>query len=236
VSEEEEMARVLPAIERIGAVVGRSSWPLCSDAARDSGGQNGRPTIISVDTSKASVARAAIQRGASIINDVTGLRGDPDMLNVARETGAGVIIMHMQGTPRDMQRAPHYQNVIAEIREFFRQSFERAVASGIEPERIAFDPGIGFGKAPMHNLLLIKNLAALRVENRPLVLGVSRKSFIGKVLGSDVLSARDLGTAALTALGRANGANIFRVHDVSANVQALRITEAVLGATESASS
>lgn len=209
VSEEEEMRRVLPVIEKIAQTT------------------NGR-MLISTDTSKAGVAWAAIERGASIINDVTALRGDPRMIEVARETGAGLILMHMQGSPRTMQNDPHYENIIGEIRDFFRQTYARAITSGIEPERIVFDPGIGFGKTVMHNLSLIQNLASLRVEDRPLVLGVSRKAFLGKVLGSRELADRDLATAALTSLGRANGANIFRVHHVKANVQALKITEAVL--------
>ena len=127
-----------------------------------------------------------------------------------------------------MQQAPHYENVIAEVRDFFRQSFSRAIASGMPPRSIAFDPGIGFGKTAMHNLSLLKNLAALRVEERPLVLGVSRKAFLGKVTGAEAMADRAAPTLALTAIGRANGANIFRVHDVKANVQALAITEAVL--------
>lgn len=214
VPEEEEMARVLPVIERVAAELRRFSPP-CE---------------ISIDTSKAAVARAAIERGAGIINDVTALRGDAGMAAVARETGAGVIAMHMQGTPRDMQRAPHYENVIAEVRDFFRQTFARAIGSGIQPERIAFDPGIGFGKTVMHNLSLLRHLAALRVEERPLVLGVSRKAFLGKVTGSAEMADRAAPTLALTALGRANGANIFRVHDVKANVQALAAAETVLAA------
>lgn len=214
VSAQEEMARVLPVIERLAAALrGRNI-----------------EAEISIDTSKAAVARAAIERGAGIINDVTGLRGDMEMPRVARETGAGVIAMHMQGTPRDMQRAPHYENVTAEVREFFRQTFSRAVASGIPSQALAFDPGIGFGKTLMHNLSLLQNLAALRVEERPLVLGVSRKSFLGKVIGSEAMADRAVPTAALTALGRERGANVFRVHDVRANVHALRISEALLTA------
>jgi len=227
VSAEIEMSRVLPVIERISAQLAQKRQ-LAQSA------QNISRCDISIDTSKASVARAAIERGAGIINDVTGLRGDPQMIEVARESGAGVIVMHMRGTPRDMQRDPRYENVVADVREFFRQSFALAVKSGIQPERIAFDPGIGFGKTAMHNFSLIRQLDALRraeeIADRPLVLGVSRKWFIGKTIGSDEIADRDLGTAALTALGRAFGANIFRVHDVKGNVQALKITEAVLNA------
>src|SRR5205814_432281 len=140
--------------------------------------------LISIDTCKPAVAAAALGRGAAIINDVTGLR-DPAMIDVARRTGAGVIAMHMQGTPQTMQRAPRYDDVVCEVREFFQQTYERCVAAGIEPERIAFDPGIGFGKTLEHNLTLLKNLASLRVAERPLVVGVSRKSFLGKLIGSE---------------------------------------------------
>lgn len=205
---EEEMARVLPVVEALA----------------------GCGAVLSIDTSKAAVARESMRRGASIINDVTGLRGDADMISVARESGAGVVIMHMQGTPRDMQRAPFYDDLVSDIREFFRQQFDRAVGCGIEPMSIAFDPGIGFGKTVAHNLALVKNLATLRVADRPLVLGVSRKSFLGKVLGSAELNDREAPTVALTSLGRLHGANVFRVHEVKPNVQALRITEAVLEA------
>lgn len=207
VEEGEELARVLPVVEQLA---GRC--------------------VVSVDTSKAAVARAAMERGAAIINDVTGLRGDPEMMEVARQTGAGVVIMHMQGTPRDMQLSPHYEDVVAEVGEFFRQSFQRAVGCGLDPRAIAFDPGIGFGKTVKHNLLLIKELDRLRVADRPLVLGVSRKSFIGALLGSDGMQERFWPTVALTSFGRERGADVFRVHDVEANVQALRMTEAILEA------
>ncbi len=162
VAEAEEMRRVLPVIERM------------KDEGRRMKGEGAEfhPSsfilhpfpIISIDTSKAAVARAAIGSGAGIINDVTGLRGDPAMIEVARETGAGVIVMHMQGTPRDMQINPHYDDVVAEVRDFFRQSFDRAVACGIDPMNIAFDPGIGFGKSVAHNLVAAEKsrLAARR--------------------------------------------------------------------------
>jgi dihydropteroate synthase len=234
VSELEEMRRVLPVIERVVEFIQRRSSLSRETETRSALGQNERPEVLlSIDTSKANVARAALECGASIINDVTGLRGDPRMIEVARESRAGLILMHMQGTPRTMQNDPHYENVIAEIRDFFRQTCARAIASGIEPMSIALDPGIGFGKTVMHNLSLIQNLAALRVEDRPLVLGVSRKAFLGKIIGSTDIADRDLATAALTSLGRANGANIFRVHNVKANVQALKITEAILEARTS---
>lgn len=208
VPEEMELARVIPVIERLAA---RSDC------------------ILSVDTYKAAVAEAALAAGAHIVNDITGLRGDPRMPEVARAAGAGVIAMHMQGTPRDMQRAPHYTDVVAEVREFFRQTFDRLLGSGLDPATLSFDPGIGFGKTVDHNLQLLSNLAQLRVENRPLVLGVSRKSFIGKVTGIEDPAERFWPTVALTSFARERGVDVIRVHDVEANVQALRMTEAILG-------
>jgi len=206
VPEEEEMRRVVPIIERL---------------ARE------QRFVISIDTMKPTVAQAAVEAGAEIINDVTGLR-DPAMREVARATGAGAIAMHMQGTPRDMQRAPQYADVVGEIREFFRQTFSACLASGIDPMRLAFDPGIGFGKTVEHNLTLLRNLDSMRVEGRPLVLGVSRKSFLGKVLGSDALADRSWPTIALTSYGRSRGAEIFRIHEARLNAEALRMTEAIL--------
>jgi dihydropteroate synthase len=205
VSEAEELRRVLPVIERLA----------------------GSGAAISIDTRKPAVARAAVERGATIVNDVTGLR-DPAMREVVRATGAGAIAMHMQGEPQTMQHAPRYTDVVAEIREFFRQIFDASVACGIDPMCLAFDPGIGFGKTVEHNLALIRNLASLRVAGRPLVLGISRKSFIGKVLGSNELSDREWPTVALTSYGRERGAQVFRVHDARANGHALRMTEALL--------
>ncbi len=206
VSEEEEARRVLPVIEQ-----------LASDPR----------VIVSIDTTKPAVARAAMRAGAAIINDVSGLR-DPAMIEVARETGAGVIAMHMQGTPRDMQQAPHYDDVCAEIRDFFLQTYQRCLACGMIAARIAFDPGIGFGKTLAHNLSLLRNLDSVRVAGRPLVLGASRKSFLGKVLGSEAMEDRAWPTVALTSYGRARGANVIRVHDVRPNAEALRMTEAIL--------
>lgn len=207
VAEAEEMRRVLPVIKRL--VADKPSF------------------AISIDTMKPAVARAAMERGAEIINDVTGLR-DPVMRDTIRITGAGVIAMHMQGLPRDMQHAPRYGDVVAEIREYFRQTLEACLASGIDPMRLAFDPGIGFGKTVEHNLALLRSLDAMRVEGRPLVLGVSRKSFLGKVLDSASLEDRAWPTVALTSYGRTRGARVFRVHEPRPNAQALRMTEAIL--------
>ena len=203
VSEAEELRRVLPVIQRLSNF------------------------CLSIDTMKPAVAQAALAAGAEIVNDVTGLR-DPAMREVVRASGAGAIAMHMQGTPRDMQHAPHYGDVTTEIREFFRQTFSACLACGIDSMRLAFDPGIGFGKTLAHNLALVRNLDAMRVGGRPLVLGVSRKSFIGRVLGSDAVEDRAWPTVALTSYGRAHGASVFRVHDARPNAEALRMTEAIL--------
>ena len=208
VSANVERQRVLPVIERLRGGAGA--------------------TLISIDTMKADVARAAVEAGAQIINDVTGGRGDAEMMPLAASSGAGFIIMHMQGTPRTMQLKPHYNDVVGEVAEFFRQQYARAVQSGIDPMSIAFDPGIGFGKTLQHNLELLRNLPRLRIENRPLVVGVSRKSFLGKVIDSPEVADRIPATVAMTALLRERGADVIRVHDVKPNVAALRAAEALL--------
>jgi dihydropteroate synthase len=211
VSAEDELARVLPVIEKLREMV---------------------PAFISIDTSKADVAHAALEAGASIINDVTGGRGDPKMMALAAERGAAFIIMHMQGTPRTMQAAPRYDDVVSEVANFFRQQYARALECGIDSMAIAFDPGFGFGKTVGHNLSLLANLAGLRVEERPIVVGVSRKSSLGKMIGSDVMSDRLAPTIAFTAMLRERGANVLRVHDVKENVAALRVTESLLEAAK----
>jgi dihydropteroate synthase len=183
---------------------------------------------ISIDTSKAEVARAAIKAGATIVNDITGGRGDDQMLPLVAETKSAFIIMHMQGTPRTMQVAPRYTDVVAEISKFFRQQYARAIGLNIDPMAIAFDPGIGFGKTLEHNLELLAQLEQLRAHDRALVVGVSRKSSLGKLIGSSDIKDRLAPGIALTALLRARGADVFRVHDVKENVYALQVTEAVL--------
>jgi dihydropteroate synthase len=207
ISAEEELRRVIPVIAKL---------------------REATTAMISIDTSKASVARAALEAGAVILNDVTGGRGDPAMMPLAAEQKAAIILMHMQGTPRTMQLAPHYDNVVTEVADFFRQEYERALSCGIDAMAVAFDPGIGFGKTLDHNLELLRNLARLRVHNRPLVVGVSRKAFLGKMISSLLLSSRLAPTIALTSLLRARGANVFRVHDAKENAAALRTAEAIL--------
>lgn len=212
VSETQELRRVIPIIERLA---GRLK------------------AEISVDSNKAAVAKAAMEAGAGIINDITALRGDPGMAQVVAESGAGVILMHMQGTPRTMQAAPHYNDVVAEVRDFLRQSAALALGSGIDPLRIAFDPGPGFGKTVEHNLTVlghVRELCPPELPGRPMVWAVSRKNFLGKVNRDMALEQRFWPTVALTSLGRELGAVVFRVHDVRANVEALRMTEAILAA------
>jgi dihydropteroate synthase len=205
---DEEIHRVIPVIERLRAQL---------------------DTFISIDTTKAQVARAAMEAGASIVNDVTGGRGDAKMMPLVAETKAAFIIMHMQGNPQTMQIEPRYADVVSEVADFFRQQYVRAVGCGIDPMAIAFDPGIGFGKTLEHNLELLAHLERVRVEDRPLVIGVSRKSFLTKLTGLSEMSDRLVPTVALTSLLRVRGADVFRVHDVNENINALRVTEAVLG-------
>ena len=207
VSADEELRRIVPVIEQL---------------------RNKTDVFISIDTSKTGVANAALDAGASIVNDVTGGRGDQKMMPLIAQRQVALIIMHMQGTPQTMQKAPHYLDVGAEVADFFRQQYARALECGVDPMAIAFDPGIGFGKTPEHNLTLLKNLERLRAHDRPLAVGVSRKSFLGKLVNSSEMSERAAPTIALTAILRARGADILRVHDVKENVAALRAAEAVL--------
>ena len=207
ISEKEEMGRVVPVIA----------------------GLREKVTVpISIDTSKASVALKGLEAGASIVNDVTAGRSDPQMLPLVAEKKAALIIMHMQGTPQTMQANPVYNDVVGEVADFFRQQYACAIGLNIDPMAIAFDPGIGFGKTLQHNLELLAQLERLRVHDRPLVVGVSRKSFLGKLIGSPEIRDRLVPGLALSALLRGRGADVFRVHDVKENVYALRVTEAVL--------
>lgn len=187
--------------------------------------------LISIDTTKAEVAATALAAGADIVNDITGLTGDPAMPGVCAGTGCGVVVMHMQGVPRTMQMAPRYDDVVSEVRGFFEVRFGTLVAAGIDPLAICFDPGIGFGKNLGHNLSLIRHLDQLTISNRPILLGISRKSFIGKVLDAPDLEFREWPTVALGCYAREKGVMLHRVHAVRPNVEALRMTEAILGPT-----
>jgi dihydropteroate synthase len=191
-------------------------------------GLAGGEATISVDTSKAAVAEAALGAGAEIVNDVTALRGDPEMAGLCADRGATVVLMHMLGSPRTMQENPVYEDVVADVKAFLAERVEAAVAAGIAEERIWLDPGIGFGKTAEHNLELLRRLAELRELGRPLVIGTSRKSFIGRVDGSDA-GERLGGTIASSVLAAAEGAEVLRVHDVAEVGQAMAVATAILG-------
>ena len=206
VAVEEELRRVVPVVEGL------------ADA--------GVP--ISIDTSKAAVAAAALQCGATIVNDVTALREDPEMPPLCAERGAGVVLMHMRGEPRTMQANPVYDDVVAEVRDFLAARLQAAVAAGIAEERVWLDPGIGFGKTTAHNLELLRRFGELRELGRPLVIGTSRKGFIGRVDGS-AAGDRLGGTIATSVWAAAEGAEVLRVHDVAEVRQAIAVTTAVLG-------
>ena len=204
---EEEIQRVIPVIEKL---------------------RRETKALISIDTNKAAVAQAAMDAGADIINDITGLRGDENMPRVVSQSGAGVIIMHMKGTPRTMQDAPAYQDIMSEIGDFFRQSVALALSSGIDPMSIALDPGIGFGKTPEHNRQLLAGIGSFAKTGHPILVGASRKSFLGWLAGSTAMEDRFWPGVATTSLCRERGAKIFRVHDVKPHHDALRMTEAIL--------
>lgn len=206
VPEEEELRRVIPVIEGLVAADGE----------------------ISIDTSKATVAAAALDAGAAIVNDVTALRGDPGMAALCAERDATVVLMHMRGDPRTMQDDPRYDDVVAEVRAFLAERLEAAAAAGIDEDRVWLDPGIGFGKTAAHNMELLRRLGELRDLGRPLVIGTSRKSFIGRVDGS-AAGERLGGTIASSVLAAAEGAAVLRVHDVAEVRQALTVASAILG-------
>jgi dihydropteroate synthase len=208
VGEDEELRRVLPVITRLRPRT--SAW-------------------ISIDTSKAAVARAAMAAGADIINDVTALRGDPAMAEVARETRAGVVLMHMQGDPRTMQQNPAYTDVVTEVGDFLRQRLAAALRCGMAEESIVLDPGIGFGKTPAHNLALLRATPEFTLIGRPILGGVSRKSFLSWLGEAPALADRHWPGVAVTSYCRELGARIFRVHDAKPHHEALRMTEAIIG-------
>lgn len=205
VSEDEELRRVLPAIRSIRRI---HSIP------------------ISIDTTKATVARQALQAGADMINDISALRQDPDMLTLVQKTSVPVILMHMQGTPGEMQLNPHYRDVVAEIIDFFRERLAWLEAKGVARQRLILDPGIGFGKTRAHNLSILKHLAEFKNLGSPLLLGHSRKRFIGDITGLEVAD-RDLATAVVSALAADSGVDIIRVHNVAASRQALQMAAAI---------
>jgi len=199
----------------------RRTEPVVSDLA-------GLGHTVSIDTSKLAVATAALDAGATIVNDVTALRGDPEIGALCADRGAGLILMHMQGDPRTMQEDPRYEDVVDDVRAFLAERVEAALAAGVAEERIWIDPGIGFGKNLDHNLELLRRLGELRQLGRPLVVGTSRKSFIGKLDGS-AAEERIGGTIASSVYAAAEGADVLRVHDLPELAQALRVAAAILG-------
>lgn len=205
VSAQEELDRVLPVVEQLAKAT---------------------DVPISIDTSKAVVARAATCAGAEIINDVTGLEGDADMVDVAIESGAAVCAMHMQGTPQTMQDNPHYDDVVADILHYLQRRKQQLIAAGIDAKKICLDPGIGFGKTHDHNIQLIQNAGQFLQLDRPILVGHSRKGFIGKLLGDKTIN-RDAGTLAITLQLAHQGIHIIRVHEVAHTVQALTIQQAM---------
>jgi dihydropteroate synthase len=184
---------------------------------------------VSVDTMKSRVARAALDAGASIINDVTAMRFDPDMVQVVAAYGAGVVLMHMQGTPVTMQESPHYENVVSEVREFFDERIDAAERAGIAKSHIVLDPGFGFGKLQVHNLKLLNEMSVFSRFGCPLLVGLSRKAFLGKILERPVQD-REWGTAAAVALAVDRGAAIIRVHDVASMKDVVKVAAAVRSA------
>ena len=210
VSEEEELRRVVPVI----------------DGLRAAGAEGGRVRI-SIDTSKAAVAQAALEAGATIVNDVTALRGDPEMVDVVAQAGAECCLMHMLGEPRTMQENPHYGEVVSDVKAFLEARMAFAVAHGVAEDRILLDPGIGFGKTDVHNLELLGRLHELTELGRPIVIGTSRKSFLGRLTGRPVQD-RLAATIATNVIAYERGARIFRVHDVRPVQDALLITAATV--------
>jgi dihydropteroate synthase len=208
--DDEELRRVIPVIERL---------------ARD------LAVPLSIDTYKATVARKALQAGAGIVNDISGLRFSPDMAKVVADHGAAVVIMHMKGTPRNMQLSPVYGNVIGEVLAYLEEGIAIALRAGVPKDHILIDPGIGFGKTVEHNMTILDRLDEFRVLGCPIMLGTSRKRFIGAVLDLPDPNDRLEGTAATVAVGIQRGARIIRVHDVAPMAKVARMTDAILHGT-----
>jgi dihydropteroate synthase len=210
VSAADELGRVLPVIEALVSA--------------------GVQARLSIDTSKAPVAQAALRAGATLVNDVSALRHDPEMVAIVANSEADCCLMHMLGEPRTMQQDPHYDDVVSEVKSFLEQRMAFAVGQGIPERRILLDPGIGFGKTLAHNLELVRRLDELVALGRPVVIGTSRKSFLGRISGRDV-DDRVAGTIATNVLAYERGARVFRVHDVGPVHDALAVTAATVSGT-----
>lgn len=206
VSLQEELQRVIPAIIAI---------------------RHDHSIPISIDTTKAEVARQALDAGADIINDISGLRFDPEMIPLAVSSKVPVIIMHMQGTPGNMQKSPSYDDVVVDIKHDFQDWLKSAQSQGLNPKQIILDPGLGFGKTLDHNLSILKHLGSFKELGYPILLGHSRKRFIGTLLDEDDPQKRDLGTAVISGLAVSHHISILRVHDVLATVQAVKLATAI---------
>jgi len=209
VAADEQIKRVVPVIKGIAAF----------------------PVTISIDTTRAAVAAAALDAGAALVNDISAGRDDAEMLPLIARRRVPVVLMHMQGTPLTMQDAPHYRDVVAETSQFLRERVAAAQAAGIELAKVLLDPGIGFGKTQEHSLELLRRQREFLALGRPMVIGTSRKGFIGRITGEPEPAKRLFGTAASVALSIANGAAIVRVHDVGPMVQVVRMTRAILEQT-----
>ena len=207
VGEDEELRRVVPVIERL---------------AHDGDAR------LSIDTTKVAVAQAALEAGATLVNDVSALRLDPGMAALVAGSGAGCCLMHMLGEPRTMQQDPRYDDVVSEVKAFLEERLAFAVAEGIDEERVWLDPGIGFGKTVEHNLELLRRLDEIVAIGRPVVVGTSRKSFLGKLAGGRDEGERLPGTIATNVLALERGASVFRVHDVAQNADALAVAAATV--------
>jgi dihydropteroate synthase len=206
VAAEDEIARVLPVVERLASAGHR----------------------VSIDTTKAEVARAALDAGADLVNDVSALRFDPELAGLVAERGAGCCLMHMLGEPRTMQESPRYEDVVSEVKAFLEERLAFAVAEGVEEELIWLDPGVGFGKTVEHNLELLRRLDEIVAIGRPVVVGTSRKSFLGKLTGGKSEGERLPGTIATNVLALERGARVFRVHDVAPVADALAVAAATV--------
>jgi len=208
VSLEEELNRVIPVIEVI-----KKEFP---------------NVVLSIDTYKSKVAQEALDRGVEIVNDISGLDFDEKLIEVLEKSTCGIVEMHIKGTPKNMQKDPHYDDVVSEINEKFGEILDKLKNVGVDEKRVVLDPGIGFGKRFEHNLEILNNIEAFKVWGRPILIGVSRKSFIGGILGIDNPKDRLFGTIASNVLAYVRGAHIFRVHDIKAHKEALQLAKAIL--------